>query len=105
MEAGGKSMGRRFGRGARRSEVVEQTINALLGALIAVEQARDALEMYGDDLAEPKEPGTKEELTASLGGRELRSWYYSRSVRLLFGCFEEEPEKKPPPPLQHRKKV
>src|SRR5215208_1304193 len=52
--------------------------------------------MYGDNLAEPKEPGTKEELTASLGGRELRSWYYSRSVRLLFGCFEEEPEKKPP---------
>ena len=28
----------------RRSEVVEQTIDALLGALIAVEQARDALE-------------------------------------------------------------
>jgi hypothetical protein len=34
----------RFGRGARRSEVVEQTIDALLGALIAVEEARDALE-------------------------------------------------------------
>jgi outer membrane biosynthesis protein TonB len=44
MEGGGKSMGRRFGRGARRGEVVEQTIDTLLGALIAVEQARDALE-------------------------------------------------------------
>lgn len=37
-------MGARFGRGARRGEVVEQTIDALLGALIAVEQARNALE-------------------------------------------------------------
>jgi outer membrane biosynthesis protein TonB len=37
-------MGARFGRGARRGEVVEQIIEALLGALIAVEQARDALE-------------------------------------------------------------
>src|SRR5215213_439077 len=44
MEAGGKSMGRRFGRGARGGDVVEQTIDTLLGALIAVEQARDALE-------------------------------------------------------------
>ena len=34
----------RFGRDARRGEVVGQTIDALLGALIAVEQARDALE-------------------------------------------------------------
>jgi outer membrane biosynthesis protein TonB len=34
----------RFGRDARPGVVVEQTIDALLGALIAVEQARDALE-------------------------------------------------------------
>jgi len=44
MEASGKSMGRRFGRGARGGDVVEETIDTLLGALIAVEQARDALE-------------------------------------------------------------
>jgi outer membrane biosynthesis protein TonB len=37
-------MGARFGRRARRSDVVEQTIDALVGALMAVEQARDALE-------------------------------------------------------------
>ena len=34
----------RFGRGARRSDGLEQTIDALVGALMAVEQARDALE-------------------------------------------------------------
>src|SRR5215207_1187739 len=34
----------RSGRRARGGEVAEQTIGALVGALIAVEQARDALE-------------------------------------------------------------
>jgi outer membrane biosynthesis protein TonB len=37
-------MGGRFGRHARRSDGLEQAIDALLGALMAVEQARDALE-------------------------------------------------------------
>ena len=37
-------MGRRFGRRARRSDGLEQAIDALVGALMAVEQARDALE-------------------------------------------------------------
>ena len=37
-------MGRRFGRRARRSDGLEQAIDALLGALMAVEQARDVLE-------------------------------------------------------------
>ena len=37
-------MGRRFGRRARRSDGLEQAIDALLGDLIAVEQAWDALE-------------------------------------------------------------
>jgi hypothetical protein len=37
-------MGGRFGRGARRGDVVEQAIDTLLGSLLAVEQARDALE-------------------------------------------------------------
>jgi hypothetical protein len=35
MVGGGKAWAR-FGRGVRRSKVVEQTIDALLGALIAV---------------------------------------------------------------------
>ena len=37
-------MGRRFGRRARHSDGLEQAIDALLGALMAVEHARDALE-------------------------------------------------------------
>jgi outer membrane biosynthesis protein TonB len=44
MEGGGKSMWGRFGQRARRSDVLEQAIDALVGALLVVEQARDALE-------------------------------------------------------------
>ena len=54
MEGGEKSMRGRFGRDARPGVVVEQTIDALLGALIAVEQARDALENVGERFGRTK---------------------------------------------------
>ena len=54
MEGGGKGMRARFGRDARRGEVVGQTIDALLGALIAVEQARDALENVREQFGRTK---------------------------------------------------
>src|ERR671910_3745864 len=54
MEGGGKGMGARFGRDARRGEVVGQTIDALLGALIAVKQARDALENVREQFGRTK---------------------------------------------------
>jgi hypothetical protein len=44
----------RFGRGARRGNVVEQAIETLLGSLIAVEQARDALENARERLGRTK---------------------------------------------------
>src|SRR5215208_1304194 len=68
MEAGGKSMGRRFGRGARGGDVVEQTIDTLLGALIAVEQARDALENVRGQFGRTKRTRHEGRAYGKLGG-------------------------------------
>src|SRR5215208_3731197 len=47
-------MGGRSGRRARRGDGVEQAIDGLVGALIAMEQARDALENVGERFGRTK---------------------------------------------------
>ena len=77
-------MGARFGRGARRGEVVEQTIDALLGALTAVEQARDALENVRGRFGRPNTTRREGRAYGKLVGRGIAVLVLLTIIALAF---------------------
>src|SRR5829696_1971327 len=89
----------------RRSEVVEQTIDALLGALIAVEQARDALKNVQGRFGRIKRTRREGSAYGKLVGPGIAVLVLLTISALAFWLLRRRAREETAPPLPHREKV
>ena len=98
-------MGGRFGRRARRSDGLEQTIDALVGALMAVEQARDALENVRGRFGRTQRTRRQGRAYGKLVGQAIAVLTLLTISALAFRLLRRRAREETAPPLRHRKKV
>src|SRR5215207_4600621 len=95
----------RSGRRARRGDVVEQAIDALVGALIAVEQARDGLENVRGRFGRTKRTRREGRAYGKLVGPGIAVLVLLTISALAFWLLRRRAREETAPPLRHRKKV